>query len=581
KSVTVSASNSIGRTLQPISIDIPAGEAREARWQVLVPYDHTEIQWQIQVIEEGSDLPSDNMIVAQKIVPAIPVTVLQSTIARLNTPQNWPVAQAIDALPGRGGLELKLQSKLGSGLDSVEDFMRSYPYTCFEQRTSVAIALNDTGRWQTLMAAAPAFLDADGLLKYFVSDNLRGSDVLTAYVLKIADEAGWEIDQTLSDLMLNGLTAFVEGRLDRPMPVGGSSLTYRKLSAINALSRYGKGDAQILDTLEINAKLLPTSALLDWIDILENLSGIANVTAKTDDAYKQLRVRLDLSGTNLRFSTERDDRLWWLMETIDANAARTLMTTQELDDWQDDAPRLTLGLLSRQKYGRWQTTTANAWGMLAMRKFSAEFEKNPVTGNTEASYGQQSKIINWPEQDNPPITKLDWVDGTNDLNITHQGAGTPWVFVTAKAAVPFKQPISAGYHIKRTITAIEQKSHDSWQVGDVMKIHLEITANADMTWVVIDDPVPAGATILGKGLDTESRRLSQTTRTGNAWPVYTERKFEVYRSYYRYVPKGTFTLEYTIRLNTVGNYQLPPARVEAMYAPEIFGAVPIAELVIE
>ena len=40
------------------------------------------------------------------------------------------------------------------------------------------------------------------------------------------------------------------------------------------------------------------------------------------------------------------------------------------------------------------------------------------------------------------------------------------------------------------------------------------------------------------------------------------------------MPKGKFSLEYTVRLNNDGAFQLPTTRVEAMYAPEMFGELP-------
>jgi uncharacterized protein YfaS (alpha-2-macroglobulin family) len=33
-----------------------------------------------------------------------------------------------------------------------------------------------------------------------------------------------------------------------------------------------------------------------------------------------------------------------------------------------------------------------------------------------------------------------------------------------------------------------------------------------------------------------------------------------------------------VRLNNVGDFALPPTRVEAMYAPEVFGALPNARM---
>ena len=53
-----------------------------------------------------------------------------------------------------------------------------------------------------------------------------------------------------------------------------------------------------------------------------------------------------------------------------------------------------------------------------------------------------------------------------------------------------------------------------------------------------------------------------------------ERGFDAFHAYYRFVPKGTWVVEYTLRLNNPGRFELPPTRVEAMYAPEMFGELP-------
>jgi len=37
-------------------------------------------------------------------------------------------------------------------------------------------------------------------------------------------------------------------------------------------------------------------------------------------------------------------------------------------------------------------------------------------------------------------------------------------------------------------------------------------------------------------------------------------------------------MQYTVRLNNVGDFALPASRVEAMYAPEMFGAAPNARV---
>ena len=122
---------------------------------------------------------------------------------------------------------------------------------------------------------------------------------------------------------------------------------------------------------------------------------------------------------------------------------------------------------------------------------------------------------------------------------------------------------------------MQQKSAGRWSRGDVVRVTLEIEAQSDMTWVVVNDPIPAGGMIFGSGLGRDSRILTKgEKREGLAWPAFTERSFEAFRAYYEFVPKGKWTVEYTVRLNNRGAFLLPSTRVEALYAPEMFGEIP-------
>ncbi len=114
------------------------------------------------------------------------------------------------------------------------------------------------------------------------------------------------------------------------------------------------------------------------------------------------------------------------------------------------------------------------------------------------------------------------------------------------------------------------------------RVRLNIDAQTDMGWVAVSDPIPSGATILGSGLGKDSAILSSgEKRQGWVWPAYEERTHDSFRAYYTWVPKGQFSVEYTVRLNNEGRYKLPSTRVEAMYAPELFGEAPVAELLVK
>jgi alpha-2-macroglobulin len=259
-----------------------------------------------------------------------------------------------------------------------------------------------------------------------------------------------------------------------------------------------------------------------------------------------------------------------------------LLAVLDESQWREDIPRLVRGAMGRQQSGRWNTTVANAWGVLAMEKFSAVFESTPVTGATNVRYASKDTQVTWPVNAASELTRLPWENGRSSLDVTHRGTGAPWVMIRATAALPLDKPLSSGYKTTRTIAPVEQQTPGRWTRGDVARVTLQIEAQSDMSWVVVDDPVPAGATILGSGLGGQSGLLTrQERREGAAWLAFEERKFDAFRAYYRFVPKGTWTIEYTVRLNNPGQFQLPATRVEAMYAPEMFGELPNAVLVVE
>jgi uncharacterized protein YfaS (alpha-2-macroglobulin family) len=243
--------------------------------------------------------------------------------------------------------------------------------------------------------------------------------------------------------------------------------------------------------------------------------------------------------------------------------------------------RLARGTLGRQQHGHWRTTLANAWGVLALDKFSARFEAQPVTGTSSAVIaGPGTKAMSWTGAVPASVLQA-WPERGGELTLRHLGSGKPWATVQSLAAIPLAAPLSSGYRIVRSVTPVEQKVKGVWSRGDVYRVHLDLEAQSDMTWVVVDDPIPASATILGSGLGRDSQIASGGEKQrGWVEPAFQERKADAFRSYFEFVPKGKWSVEYTVRLNNEGRFLLPPTRVEAMYSPEMFGEVPNPAMVV-
>ncbi|GAB7525634.1 MG2 domain-containing protein [Paraburkholderia sp. 2C] len=649
--------NAPGLALPSQTVDIGPDSAREVAWNVTTPDGLADaalpaLTWNVSATAlagSSSAAPhaSDSLKITERVAAAIPVTVQQATLAQVDGTLSVPIAAPPDASAGsngavRGGIAVSLQPKLADGLPGVRRWLERYPYTCLEQQSSRALGLRDAQLWQSVIAKMPVYLDRDGLANYFPpGDDSRntGSTVLSAYLLAASDEAAkldarFALPDDLRGKLEAGLTAFVEGRIERNAWAPRKDLDLRKLAALDALSRYGAATPRMLDSIEIAPNQWPTSAVLDYYAVLSRVKDVAGRADKLTELEQILRTRLTYQGTRLTFSTEAGDDLWWLMTGPETNAARLALTFVDAPEWKDEMPRLMSGLLALQRNGAWQTTTSNVWGTLAVERFSRAFESAPVTGRTTVRLGAIDRTIAWNAAAASAVaasaastaaaavpgsaasaapgashaqgaaastspgnatrsTLLPWppaAPGTQPLTLTQEGTGKPWATIESLAAVALKAPFAAGYRITKTVTPLDPAVKGVYTRGDVVRVHLDIDAQSDMTWVVVDDPVPASATVLGSGLGRDSQtavlgenRTDQTDENTprTAWPTFIERGFDAYRAYYEFVPKGRFSIEYTMRLNNAGTFGLPPTRVEALYAPSAYGAWPNAPVVVQ
>jgi uncharacterized protein YfaS (alpha-2-macroglobulin family) len=560
-----------GPALAEVPLTLAPGAGEALRWEVEVPAGTRALEWEV-VAEAGE--ASDRLRVRQEVRPVHPVRVHQATLGRLDPALEVPVERPAGARPGRGGVRVALADRLTGGLGGVKEHMAAYPYTCLEQRVSRAVALGDREAWDLLMRELPAHLDRDGLLRYFPGDRLAGSDSLTAYVLSLAAAAGWPLPEAERGRLTAGLAGFLEGRVQRRSALATADLTVRRVAALAALVRHGPVAPELLAGVRPDPELWPTATVVDWLEVLERMPELPGAAGQREATLTALRARLRTVGTQLALVDRAEDRLPWLMVSPDLAALRLLALASADPAWRADLPALVRGALARQRAGHWGTTPANAWGVLALARASAALEEGSVAGTTEARLGGETVALAWgPEP--PAAADLPWPEGPSTLALDHRGEGRPWARVETRAALPLEGPVFAGYRVRRTVTPVEQKTPGAWTRGDVARVRLDLEADADMAWVVVDAPIPAGATLLGSGLGGDSALLTRGEDPGRgAWPAYVERALDAVRAYYDFVPAGPWSFEYTIRFDNPGRFELPPTRVEALYAPEVHAELP-------
>ncbi len=575
KPMTVTANMKVSpavATGEPLTVTIPAGGSAPVTWNLTAPEGVAALNWEIEA-KAGDGKAIDKIAVAQSVIPAVPIETWAATLVRVSDRSDILLQAPGGALPGLGFVDVKLSDTLAPPLSGVRAYMSNYPYNCLEQQTSRLVVMGDGPGWDKLAADLPAYLDSDGLLRYWPIAELRGSEALTAYIISISAEAGFVLPADSRAKMVEALKAVVNGKLKRDYPWGGNDRLTR-LAALAALARSGEATPAMLGQIGLAPADMPTTALADWLTTIDRTKG-ANSALRTA-AEAVMRQRVVYEGSRLDL-TDKENAPWWMMSSGDEMANKAFLAVLARPGWASEEARMMVGIALRQSRGHWDTTTANAWGTIAARRFASRYPATAVIGTTSASLGAQTVTQNWPKASDAAPLRLALPMTKTPLILRQAGGAGPWAAVSLSAAVPLIQPQFSGYRIEKTISAVSQAKAGSWTRGDVMKVRIAVTSAAGRNWIVVNDPVPPGATIIGS-LGGQSALLAKSTSLGGEGvsPSYVERGNDAWRGYFEWVPEGRFVVEYAMRLNGSGQFKLPATKVEAMYSPDIRGLVPNA-----
>ncbi len=560
--VKVNPSVAVGK---PLTVTIPAGGAVPVTWNLPAPANPGRLEWVVEA--KSADGKIDRLAASQDVIPSVPIEVWAATLTRVGA--TVPIAPPGGALPG-GYVDVKLSDSLAPPLAGVRAYMTAYPYNCFEQQLSRAVALGDAGLWGGLAGAIPTYMDNDGLLRYFPIERMQGSEALTAYALSMTAEAGFAVPEAAKARMVEALKAVVEGRLKRD-GYGPTDQRLLKVAALAALARNGSSSAVLVGAIDIAPADMPTATLADWMVAIDRTSGLSNAPALRGLAEQTLRRRIVYEGSRVDL-TDAGTAPWWMMIGGDESTIRALGAILGRPNWGDEGPKMMVGVSLRQRRGHWDTTPANAWGSIVARRFAALYPASAIAGTTTATLGPVSRTQSWPMPSGAGPLRLPLVQAP--LTLRQAGGAGPWAAVSVSAAVPLTQPLFAGYKLEKSVSIVSQRNKGWLTRGDVIKVTISVDATAERNWVVVSDPVPPGATIIGD-LGGQSGILAAAATGGEGvTPAYVERGRDAWRGYFDWVPAGRFSVSYAVRLNGTGRFTLPPTRVEAMYSPDIRAQVP-------
>ena len=545
-------------------VRVGAGETAVVTWDVKAPADGKEAVWNFAAVEKGKPR-GDALRIKQALQTPLP----ERTVADASAEVKGKIALSLkpDTPASKGEVTVSLARTYGADTSGIRAYFARYPFACLEQRMTRTMGTKDDALWEVIAGSLPNYLSASGLANYYPGDTQEGSVTLTAFVLSGAAEAKWTIPDEPKARMLLGLERYVAGELKTQrawLPNDSFYLLSEKLIALEALSRYDRASKRLLDTIRVDPVKLTAASLVDWIDILNRSKDLPNRDAQRAAAIKELRDLVKVTASVA--SIARSDDRWYFMRSDDYTLARMFrlsLDTRELSEFK--LPLLKALNNRMRRGGYFYSTQANLWAAFALERHNKQASAD---GRTRVTYNNETKEVVWDANTTEGELAFAWNGNAGAVAVEHLGKGEPWARAQLRAPVALAGKVDNGLVISKTYVPVQQKRPGRYSVGDIIQVTVNADNKAGLGWLVIDDPVPAGSTVLG-GLAKLASAAEETRSWGGY--RYIERTFTNVRASFEWAGKGKHGFTYEIRLTTPGKFALPPTHAEAMYSPEING----------
>lgn len=424
----------------------------------------------------------------------------------------------------------------------------------------------------------------------------QSNPYLTAYVLfglSQARQNGFSVNEG----SLNNAVGYLQGQLINPRTAaeGEEWLLNRQAFILYALADAGQPDI---------------SATVQLYEVRPRLDSYAKAylaltLAQADGNDPRVRTLLsDLNNAAILSATgahwEERQRDWWNLNTDTRSTAIILMTLARLDPQNQLIPNVVRWLMTARTAQVWETTQETTWAVIALTDWmevSGELKANynyRVSLNGNVLFADQATAANLREEKVTAVAIAELFKDQANRLVFERGAGEGWLYYTAHLNIylPVSEvrAVSRGLIVGRTYSIVSDDCGGRDQpacppatearAGDDIRVKVTLIAPNDLYYVVLEDPIPAGAEPVDTSLLTTSV-VGQPPELNPRDPFYygwgwwwfskTEIRDEKVVLFADYLPRGTYEYTYTLHASRPGEYQVIPTWARENYFPEVFG----------
>lgn len=474
-----------------------------------------------------------------------------------------------------------------SGLRGTVSAMRDYPYPCWEQKLSRAVAAAvyaadkksvwPEDLWENAGDFVKKTLDEavshqaeNGGMAYFVPGNASVSPYLsgyTAYAFDYLAGLGYEIPRQVRDRLAQYLVAIFKRTEKDADPK--RMLTTRLLAAGFLKERKLITDADIA----VFDRDVP---LMSAFDKALYLQLTPKNKSLRDDLYN---VSYKTSG-GLIFKEEENPPYDMLSSSAKTTCA-ALNAFVRINPVRAEA--LVRGAYSlRMKDGTWNNTQANAFCMMAVRSYAEKAEKQP-TGLTLTGKFADTVLFEttFTSKADDPIAaeatlKPETADKEETAGIEAQGQGRYYYSTVLSYPSDLNKAVNAGLKVSRALFVeraggfVSVTRESALKRGETVKVELTLVNPVELHFVALRDPVAGAFEPVSSLLATSSETDREKAKTDPDFD-YEDVRHDSVGFYAETLPAGTHKASYTAQVVAEGTFTAFPAKAEAMYAPDVFG----------
>jgi hypothetical protein len=500
-----------------------------------------------------------------------------------------------------GSLTVKIEPSLAAGMTDGLDYLEHYPYECTEQTVSRFLPNVLTTRALQLAGISDPALLANlktqvgtGLQRLYARQNADGGwgwwngnsdDLTSAYVvlgLVKAKEADYTVDQ---NVLTNGLN-YLNTRIGL---LSTDALSTRNRQAFMAYVLTIAGQAPVSTAVTLFEKR-------QWLDLYgrallaETLFTIDPKDPRLDTLRSDLVNAAVLSATGTHWQEKTTDFINWNTDT--RSTAIILEALTHIDPQNPLTANAVRWLMASRTDGHWQSTQETAWTLMALTDWMVQ------SGELNANYAYAVQLNGQPlgqgqvTKDNVRTSQTLHVDvkdlltgKPNRLVFARDGqAGALYYTTHLTVDLPAGQvkALDQGILLTRRYYALTDLKTPITQasLGQELQVTLTLVAPAGLSYVVVDDPLPAGLEAIDTSLkssptndipaDYDWTRIGQD---GWGWWYFphAELRDEKVVLSADYLPGGTYTYTYRVRAMTSGVFQVIPPTAQEFYFPEVYG----------